>query len=230
MATDIDLVLVNPGGRARIYQSLATEVTAVEPPVWAGLMASFVRGRGHSVAIIDSNAEELGPEEAAARAIEMRPRMVAVPVYGHQPSASTQVMPGASAVVTALKDLAPELPVLMVGGHVASLPQRTLAEERCDFVADGEGLHTMVELLEALAASSTPDLSRVRGLWTRDGDGAKCTATASPTSRSTPHSAVRTTARSVASRRRSRAASRWPATRTASTRTASGVPLACSRI
>jgi len=178
MATDIDLVLVNPGGRARIYQSLATEITAVEPPVWAGLMASFVRGRGHSVAIIDSNAEELGPEEAAARAIEMRPRMVAVPVYGHQPSASTQVMPGASAVVTALKDLAPELPVLMVGGHVASLPQRTLAEERCDFVADGEGLHTMVELLEALAASSTPDFSRVRGLWTRDGDGAKCTATA----------------------------------------------------
>ena len=178
MATDIDLVLVNPGGRARIYQSLATEVTAVEPPVWAGLMASFVRERGHSVAILDTNAEELDPEQAAARVIEMRPRLVAVPVYGHQPSASTQVMPGASAVVGALKDLAPELPVLMVGGHVTSLPQRTLAEERCDFVAGGEGLHTMVELLEALTASRTPDFSRVRGLWTRDGAGAKCTPSA----------------------------------------------------
>jgi anaerobic magnesium-protoporphyrin IX monomethyl ester cyclase len=66
--TDIDLVLVNPGGRARIYQSLATELTAIEPPVWAGLMASFVRQRGHSVAIIDANAEGLGPEEAAALA------------------------------------------------------------------------------------------------------------------------------------------------------------------
>lgn len=176
--TDIDLVLVNPGGRARIYQSLATELTAVEPPVWAGLMASFVRQRGRSVAIIDANAEGLGPEEAAARAIEMRPRLVAVPVYGHQPSASTQVMPAASAVTTALKELAPELPVLMVGGHVTSLPQRTLAEERCDFVAGGEGLHTMVELLEALAARSAPEFSRVRGLWTRDGAGARCSAPA----------------------------------------------------
>jgi hypothetical protein len=53
VATDVDLVLVNPGGRARIYQSLATELAAVEPPVWAGLMASFVRGRGHSVAILE---------------------------------------------------------------------------------------------------------------------------------------------------------------------------------
>jgi radical SAM superfamily enzyme YgiQ (UPF0313 family) len=178
VATDVDLVLVNPGGRARIYQSLAAELAAIEPPVWAGLMASFVRRRGHSVAILDANAEGLGPEEAAARAIEMRPRLVAVPVYGHQPSASTQVMAAASAVTTALKELAPELPVLLVGGHVASLPERTLAEERCDFVADGEGLHTMVELLEALAASARPDLSRVRGLWTREGAGAKRTAPA----------------------------------------------------
>jgi radical SAM superfamily enzyme YgiQ (UPF0313 family) len=178
VTTDVDLVLVNPGGRARIYQSLATELAAVEPPVWAGLMASFVRGRGHSVAILDTNAEELSPEQAAALVVEMRPRLVAVPVYGHQPSASTQVMPAASAVVAALKDLAPELPVLMVGGHVASLPQRTLAEERCDFVADGEGLHTMVDLLEALGASASPDLSRVRGLWTRAGAGAVRTAPA----------------------------------------------------
>ncbi len=172
MATDVDLVLVNPGGRARIYQSLATALAAVEPPVWAGLMASFVRGRGHSVAILDTNAEELSPEQAALRVVEMKPRLVAVPVYGHQPSASTQVMPAASAVVTALKDLAPELPVLLVGGHVASLPERTLAEERCDFVADGEGLHTMVDLIEALGSTASPDLARVRGLWTRDGAGA----------------------------------------------------------
>jgi anaerobic magnesium-protoporphyrin IX monomethyl ester cyclase len=158
--TDVDLVLVNPGGRARIYQSLANELAAVEPPVWAGLMASFVRGKGKSVAILDTNAEGIGPEEAAARVADMRPRLVAVPVYGHQPSASTQVMPAASAVTTALKQAAPELPVLLVGGHVASLPERTLAEEVCDFVADGEGLHTMVELIDALAASATPDLSR----------------------------------------------------------------------
>jgi radical SAM superfamily enzyme YgiQ (UPF0313 family) len=168
---------VNPGGRARIYQSLAGELSAIEPPVWAGLIASFVRGKGHSVAILDTNAEGIGPEEAAERAVAMRPRLVAVPVYGHQPSASTQVMPAVRELTHALKDLAPELPVILVGGHVASLPERTLAEERCDFVADGEGLHTLVDLLAAYE-SSTPDLAKVRGLWTREGQGARRTEAA----------------------------------------------------
>ncbi len=177
MKHDVELLLVNPGGRDRIYQSLASELAAVEPPVWAGLIASFVRGQGRSVAILDTNAEGLGPEAAAARAVALRPRLVAVPVYGHQPSASTQVMPAARAVTNALKDLAPDLPVILVGGHVASLPERTLAEERCDWVADGEGLHTLVDLLGALDASPL-DLGKVRGLWLREGPGARCTAPA----------------------------------------------------
>ena len=55
---DIDLVLVNAGGRSQIYQSLASELTAVEPPVWAGLMASFVRQRrlhGRGIGWIDAH-------------------------------------------------------------------------------------------------------------------------------------------------------------------------------
>ena len=92
--SDVDLVIVNPGGRARIYQSLANEVAAIEPPVWAGLIAGFVRVKGRSVAILDTNAEELSPEAAAKRVVEMRPRLVAVPVYGHQPSASTRASSG----------------------------------------------------------------------------------------------------------------------------------------
>jgi radical SAM superfamily enzyme YgiQ (UPF0313 family) len=177
MKHDVELLLVNPGGRTQIYQSLASELSAIEPPVWAGLIASFVRGKGHSVAILDTNAEGLGPEQAAARVVEQRPRLVAVPVYGHQPSASTQVMPAARALVNALKDLAPDLPVILVGGHVASLPERTLAEERCDWVADGEGLHTLVDLLDAFATAA-PDVSKVRGLWRREGKGARRTEAA----------------------------------------------------
>jgi radical SAM superfamily enzyme YgiQ (UPF0313 family) len=177
MKHDVELLLVNPGGRTQIYQSLASELSAIEPPVWAGLIASFVRGKGHSVAILDTNAEGLGPEQAAARVVELRPRLVAVPVYGHQPSASTQVMPAARALVNALKDLAPDLPVILVGGHVAALPERTLAEERCDWVADGEGLHTLVDLLDAFGTAAT-DVSKVRGLWLRDGARARRTAPA----------------------------------------------------
>jgi anaerobic magnesium-protoporphyrin IX monomethyl ester cyclase len=167
----LDLVLINPGGRTAIYQSLSTTLAAVENPVWAGLIASFVRAKGYSVAIIDAAAESLAPEQVAERVVDLAPRLVAVVVYGHQPSASTQNMPGASAVVAAIKTTKPETRVLVLGGHVAALPERTLREELCDFVAVDEGLYTVIDLIEALQTSSNPDLSDVRGLVYRTGRG-----------------------------------------------------------
>jgi radical SAM superfamily enzyme YgiQ (UPF0313 family) len=163
-----DLVLVNPGGRVRIYQSLGKRLTAVENPVWAGLIATFVRAKGFSVEIVDAEADELSPEEAADRVKALSPALAAIVVYGHQPSASTQNMTGASALAIAIKNANGDLPLLMLGGHVASLPERTLADEACDFVSSDEGLHTIVDLLRAFKATPEPDLSHVHGLVYRD--------------------------------------------------------------
>jgi radical SAM superfamily enzyme YgiQ (UPF0313 family) len=167
-----DLVLVNPTSRARIYQSLGKRLTAVENPVWAGLIATFVRRKGFSVEIVDAEADELTPQQIAERVQDLAPVLTAIVVYGHQPSASTQNMTGASAAATAIKQGAPDAPLLMVGGHVAALPERTLADEACDFVASDEGLHAIVDLLGALKGAAQPDLSRVRGLVYRSTRGA----------------------------------------------------------
>jgi anaerobic magnesium-protoporphyrin IX monomethyl ester cyclase len=148
--THVDLVLVNPGGRHRVFQALGASLAAVEPPIWAGLMATFVRRHGHSVAVVDANAEDFAPDDAADLVLAMGPRLVAVVVYGHQPSASTQNMPAAGAICTAIKERMPGQPVVILGGHVAALPERTLREEAADFAVQGEGLHTLVDLLEAL--------------------------------------------------------------------------------
>ena len=171
MRDTVDLVLVNAANRTRIYQALGQTLTAVENPVWAGLIATFVRHKGFSVAVVDAEAENLGPEEAAARVVDLRPRLVAIVVYGHQPSASTQNMTGASAVTTAIKNLSPQTKVLLLGGHVAALPARTLDEERCDFVASDEGLCACVDLLSAFGAAKDPDLAGVRGLVYRTSGG-----------------------------------------------------------
>lgn len=168
----LDLVLVNPGSRAQIYQSLGNELTAIEPPVWAGLIATFARKKGYSVAIVDLEAEDLSPEQAARRIENMDPLLTTVVVYGHQPSASTQNMTGASAICSAIKSNTPEMKVMLLGGHVATLPERTLREELCDFVTHDEGLFAVVELLEALRARSS-DFSRVRGLVYRGVDGTR---------------------------------------------------------
>jgi radical SAM superfamily enzyme YgiQ (UPF0313 family) len=171
MTPGVDLVLVNPGSRARIFQSLATRLTAVENPVWAGLIATYARRRNLSVEIVDAEALDLRPDDAARQIIDLDPALVAVVVYGHQPSASTQNMTGASALVGALKRLSPSTKVLMLGGHVAALPERTLDEEVCDFVAVDEGLEAASALAEALRATRDPDLGRVPGLAYRKDAG-----------------------------------------------------------
>jgi radical SAM superfamily enzyme YgiQ (UPF0313 family) len=179
LSNQIDLVLINPNSKKRVYQELSNELSAIEPPVWAGLMATFIRKKGYSVSILDAEAEYLGPEDVAKRVIEMRPRLVAIVVYGHQPSASTQNMAAAGQVGAALKESAPELPVLMVGGHVAALSERTLKEEKIDFVCNGEGLSTLQALLEALK-SQTPDFGNVPDLWYRDNGSFRHTSATAP--------------------------------------------------
>lgn len=153
-----DLVLINPGTKRDIYQSLHSELTAIEPPVWAGLLATFIEKKKFSVRIVDANAENLLPEETAARALSFKPGLIAVIVYGHNPSASTQVMPAARAVCLALKHADADCRLILAGGHVAALPERTLAEESVDFVCDGEGPVTLLKLLEGSAPVSVPDL------------------------------------------------------------------------
>ena len=172
--SELDLVVVNPGNRGQVYQSLGGELSAIEPPVWAGMMATFVRKQGFSVQIVDANAEGLSAVQAAERIADMGPMLAAVVVYGHQPSASTQNMPAAGAICAALKEQAADLKIIMVGGHVASLAERTIREESTDFVCGGEGPYTLLELLEALK-SGPADYSKVRGLWYRDGIQVKST-------------------------------------------------------
>ena len=169
-APELDLLLINPGGHERVYQRLGTTLAAKEPPIWVGLYADHARRQGLRVAILDANALGLGSLEAAQLALEHRARLHAIVVFGHNPNASTQIMPGAGALATELKALDAEATVLMVGGHVAALPDRTLTDESVDFVCDGEGPRTLVALAQALAATGTPELQNVEGLvWNDDG-------------------------------------------------------------
>src|SRR6516165_6601233 len=110
--SQLDLVLINPAARARVYQSLGKSLAAVENPVWAGLMASLCRVHGLSVEIIDGEAEELTPEQVAERVQHLNPVLAAVVVYGHQPSASTQIMTACGLVCTAIKQRTPDQKVL----------------------------------------------------------------------------------------------------------------------
>lgn len=165
-----DLVLINPGGREQVYQQLGGDLTAIEPPLWCRLIAGYVRDHGYKVAIVDSEAENWGPRKVAAKVAEAKPGLVAMVVFGHQPSASTQQMVGAGEACRAIKDIAPEQKIIIIGGHVSALPERTLDEEAVDYVCKGEGPVTVVALLAALEQGDAAILAEVPGLVWRDGE------------------------------------------------------------
>lgn len=164
----LDAMLVSPGDPGAIYQSLGSSVAAIEPPVWAGMLAKSLEARGRGVRLIDQVGEGITTEKIAAEISELRPRLVGVVVYGQQPSASTQNMTSALALVAAIKSHSPRTRVILIGGHPSALPRETLAESAADFVCQGEGPLTLSALLAADDLSDASSLEKIPGLWYRD--------------------------------------------------------------
>ena len=173
----IDLVLIHPGNRSDIYQSLGTELSAIQPPIWAGMLATFVRRQGYSVFILDAEAENLNPQQVGEWIGYLKPLLAGVVVYGNQPSASTQNMTAAGEICTSIKHFGKGAKSILIGGHVTALPERTLSEEDVDFIAVGEGPYTISDLLEALKTGEE-DFTKVRGLCYREACEVKRTSPA----------------------------------------------------
>lgn len=162
MSDRVDIVLINPGDRKQVYQDLGRDYSAIEPPFWVITIAQYLRNNGFSVAVIDSNAENITPDETAAKADSFKPLLSAVIVYGSQPSASTQNMTIATKICASLKENTSSM-VTIGGLHPSALPEQTLREVTTDFVIKGEGHLTIKSLLENIKRDSR-DYSAVPGL------------------------------------------------------------------
>ncbi len=169
-----DLLLIHPSGHKRIYQGLSAGLSALEPPVWALMTAGFVMKHGFSAAILDAEALGINAEETALQAQSFSPRLIGIAVYGHNPSASTQMMPAVREICAALKKQMPDMPIVLFGGHASALPEQTIREEAVDFVSDGEGPVTVLHLLQKSNLESIPDL------WYHSGGQLKRTNLSAP--------------------------------------------------
>ena len=172
----LDVMLINPGSRTAVYQELGDRYSAIEPPSLAGLFATYLRKHGLSVEIVDAPALNLSPAGVAETIHDnFEPALLVMVVYGFQPSASTQNMNAAGETCAAIKALREDWRIMMTGTHPAALPERTMLEERIDFVCDREGPETILLTARALKAKS-PDFSKIPSLWYRDGKAIRSNA------------------------------------------------------
>ncbi len=165
MSERIDLLIISPGNNKLIYQDLAKEYAAIEPPIWAGLLAKYSINKGYNIAFIDQEAQGLSVEQIAEMGLEYNPRLTAVVVYGQQPSASTQNMTVSTAICSQFRENVPDTKTIMIGGHPSALPEQTLNCGKVDFVCQGEGPATIDALLQLADLNNESYLNKVPGLW-----------------------------------------------------------------
>tara|TARA_Y100000310_G_scaffold221576_1_gene223175 strand:- start:34541 stop:36145 length:1605 start_codon:yes stop_codon:yes gene_type:complete len=165
MSKDLDLLMLHPGSNKKVYGKLnEMNLPAIETPFTSALTAAHVRDKGYGVEILDANAEGLTFKETAERVIEYNPKLISIIAHGHQPSASSHLMDAIGETCQEIKGRA-DVPIILSGIHPSSLPERTLREEGCDFVARGEEHSSIIGLLEG------SDERKIPGICWIDQDG-----------------------------------------------------------
>ncbi|MFZ3047304.1 MAG: radical SAM protein [Desulfatirhabdiaceae bacterium] len=164
--SSVDIVLIKPGSQKALYGELSDfKLTAIEPPLWAALLAGYLRHVGYSVLVMDAEALDWNYDETALNVIAADPLVAAVMVSGSNPSASTMNMTGAGQIVSMIHKGNPQIKTLLAGLHPSALPEKTICEEDVDFVCQGEGFYTIPGLIDALKAGQ--DSFLIDGLWYR---------------------------------------------------------------
>ena len=147
LRVNVDCLFINPNNSS-LYQELAIDISAIEPPTWALLLAESCRSVGHEVAILDAEAERLSPDRVSQRIEGENPRIVLFVVYGQNPNSGTT---GMAAVEECLQELSSrkDRPFLVgvVGSHASAAPKDILKLENVDFVLLNEGVYALRNLL-----------------------------------------------------------------------------------
>lgn len=163
----LDVLFINPGNHSAIYQVLANEYSAIEPPTWALLLAESVRSVGFEPGIVDVNAERLTTNDAALKVQSIAPRLICFVVYGQNPNSGTVNMVGAIELANEIKAIGVQIPICFVGSHVSALPLKVLEEElSIDIILTNEGVYALRDLLSS-DVNDIGSLVNINGLGIR---------------------------------------------------------------
>lgn len=167
----LDILFIHPNASKKIYQGLSNDHSAIEPPIWAGMLANHCRGKNFNVKILDCEVERLDYISSAKEIHSLNPKIACFVVYGQQPSASSQNMEGAVATSEELKNLNPNIKTLFVGGHISALPKETLENEKSiDIIALNEGVYSISSLLRVEDFNDDNSLRKIKGIGFRNQD------------------------------------------------------------
>ena len=166
----MDVLFVSPNDSNAVYQRLADDYSAVEPPTWALLLAQAARSKGYKVGILDTLAENLSDEQSLERISSLKPKLICFVVYGQNVNSGVVSMSGAVRLSSYIKDNI-STPIAFVGSYLQALPLKALKEEpSIDFVFTNEGVKSLLKVL-SLGSINESTLANVKGIaYRKDGE------------------------------------------------------------
>ena len=170
------VLLINPPVARMIRTVLPAGVEknrGSSPPLGLLYIASMLRNRGVAdVSVLDAQAEGLLLPQIRQRIRELRPSLAGI-------TAMTFTLPDVLDCASAVKDLFPEVPVVVGGPHAGIYPRLTLEHHPAiDFVLRGESEASFCLLVQALGGRGS--LDAVPGLTYRRSDGIRENAPGEP--------------------------------------------------
>ena len=73
---NLDILFIHPNASKKIYQGLSNEHSAIEPPIWAGMLANHCRGKNFNVRILDCEVERLDYISSAKEIHDLNPKLL----------------------------------------------------------------------------------------------------------------------------------------------------------
>jgi len=146
----MDILLINPP-RYRKSGNIWKYVSACLPPFGLALLASLAREKGYSVSILDCDALKIGLEDIEKYLGKESPRFVGI-------TAMTVLISNALELAKIVKKVYPKTRVIMGGVHATLAPQEVLERKEVDFVIQGEGETSLIQIL------SGQDLKKIKGI------------------------------------------------------------------
>lgn len=132
------------------------------PALGLGYIAAVLRQNHIEVKIIDALALNLTNRQVCDIIIKEAPLFVGITVL-------TQQYTAAITLAKAIKDIAPQIKIVLGGAHVYFEHEEVIRQECVDFCVRGEGEYTMLELVNAVKNNIDP--MSVGGITFRDKEG-----------------------------------------------------------
>lgn len=154
------VILIHPPvSKEKLYSHLKDAGSEL-PPLGLCYLAAKLIQHNYKVKILDCQAEKLNIIQAVQRVINFKPDYIGMSSY-------TPIFFTTNLLAKKLKEQLPQVPIIIGGGHITSLPLETMEKfSAFDIGVLQEGEETLINLLQAL--KNNLPLKNVKGIIYRE--------------------------------------------------------------